>query len=81
MSTEEGALECSKLAIDLSNDGWNKSYLEPLLKAKSVLRVGIKARKPFPKWHKGRIVLLGDASHPPVPYIGQGAMVLIELKI
>ena len=46
--------------------------------AKSVLRVGLRARAPIPVWHSGRIVLLGDAAHPPVPYIGQGAMMAIE---
>lgn len=29
-------------------------------------------------WHTGKVVLLGDAAHPPVPYIGQGAMMAIE---
>ena len=39
------------------------------------------SRNPIPVWHATssdnipRIFLLGDAAHPPVPYIGQGAMV------
>lgn len=39
------------------------------------------SRNPIPVWHATssdnipKIFLLGDAAHPPVPYIGQGAMV------
>lgn len=54
-------------------------FTDAVLNADSVLRVGLRARVPIPVWHSpavgAKIVLLGDAAHPPVPYIGQGAMV------
>jgi salicylate hydroxylase len=47
-----------------------------------VLRVGLRSREALDVWHVGgevgRAVLLGDAAHPPVPYIGQGAMMAME---
>jgi 2-polyprenyl-6-methoxyphenol hydroxylase-like FAD-dependent oxidoreductase len=36
------------------------------------------ARKPMPVWSKGRVTLLGDACHPPLPFLGQGAVMAIE---
>lgn len=44
----------------------------------SFVSVGLRARTPLEQWAKGKCVLLGDAAHPPVPYIGQGAMMAIE---
>lgn len=35
-------------------------------------------RDPLPKWHEGRVVLLGDACHPMTPYMAQGAASAIE---
>ena len=35
-------------------------------------------RKPLPKWSDGRITLLGDAAHPMLPYMAQGAVMAIE---
>ncbi len=35
-------------------------------------------RDPLPRWHQGRVVLLGDACHPMVPYMAQGATSAIE---
>ena len=58
-----------------------------------VLRVGLRSREGLDCWHVGgggesignvdkeslgHAVLLGDAAHPPVPYIGQGAMMAME---
>jgi 3-hydroxybenzoate 6-monooxygenase len=35
-------------------------------------------RDPIPNWVYGRITLLGDAAHPPLQYIAQGAIMAIE---
>jgi salicylate hydroxylase len=36
------------------------------------------ARGPMERWSKGRITLLGDACHPTLPFLGQGAVMAIE---
>lgn len=33
---------------------------------------------PLPQWHRGRVTLLGDAAHPVLPYLAQGAALAIE---
>lgn len=35
-------------------------------------------RDPMPHWSKGRVTLLGDAAHPMVPFMAQGACMAIE---
>lgn len=35
-------------------------------------------RDPISKWVKGRVALLGDAAHPPLQYMAQGAIMAIE---
>jgi salicylate hydroxylase len=41
-------------------------------------RWGLKNRKPAKKWSTKRATLLGDAAHPSLPYMAQGAAMAIE---
>lgn len=44
----------------------------------SVTRSALHVREPMAAWSRGRITLLGDAAHPMVPFMAQGACMAIE---
>jgi salicylate hydroxylase len=44
----------------------------------SVTKSALYIREPLPAWSVGRVTLLGDACHPMVPFMAQGACMAIE---
>jgi FAD-dependent urate hydroxylase len=44
----------------------------------SILRNDLVDREPLKRWSQGRVTLLGDAAHPMLPNLGQGACTAIE---
>ncbi|VVD88972.1 salicylate hydroxylase [Pandoraea iniqua] len=44
----------------------------------SVLKSALYVRDPLPQWSRGRVSLLGDACHPMMPFMAQGAGMAIE---
>jgi 2-polyprenyl-6-methoxyphenol hydroxylase-like FAD-dependent oxidoreductase len=60
--------------------GWHdpiNSIIEATDKS-SILRNDIYDHDPLRKWSDGRVTLLGDAAHPAIPTLGQGACQAIE---
>ena len=57
---------------------WHPTILALLSNSDRYLKWGLLDRDPLPQWSKGRCTLLGDACHPMLPYLAQGACMAIE---
>ena len=58
--------------------GWHESLLRLLRAGDTWYKWALYDRDPIPAWTRGRVTLLGDAAHPMLPYLGQGACQAIE---
>ena len=58
--------------------GWDPRIGEVLAQVDNTFRWALYDREPLPTWTKGRLTLLGDAAHPMLPHLGQGANQSIE---
>jgi len=58
--------------------GWHSTIRTIIAATPKVLRQALYDREPLPDWQVGRIVLLGDAAHPMLPFYAQGGAQSIE---
>jgi salicylate hydroxylase len=58
--------------------GWHPQVRELISQTEQVFKWALFDRPPLETWTRGRVTLLGDAAHPMLPYMAQGASQSIE---
>jgi salicylate hydroxylase len=78
---EEGwSIPASKLELAEEFGGWHPWVTDIIANApeEKLFKWALCARSPLMRWVLGKTALLGDAAHPILPYLGQGAVLAIE---
>ena len=75
---ESWIAECSRDEVLERYAGWHESLLRLFAAADTWYKWALYDRDPIPRWTRGRVTVLGDAAHPMLPYLGQGACQAIE---
>jgi salicylate hydroxylase len=66
--------------VELAHDfrGWHPDVHSIIDNIEVPFKWALMVREPMEGWSRGRITLLGDACHPTLPFLGQGAVMAIE---
>jgi salicylate hydroxylase len=75
---ESWSVPSSRDELIAAKAGWNEALIEIFRHVEHVFKWGIYDRDPLPQWTAGRVTLLGDAAHPTMPTLAQGANMAIE---
>jgi salicylate hydroxylase len=75
---ESWIVEGSKDELAADFRGWHDDVHTFINAIDTPYKWALLARGPMERWTDGRIALLGDACHPTLPFLGQGAVMAIE---
>jgi salicylate hydroxylase len=75
---ESWVTECERAEVLDRYAGWHESLLRIFSAGEVWYKWALYDRDPIPQWTRGRVAVLGDAAHPMLPYLGQGACQAIE---
>jgi salicylate hydroxylase len=77
--TEESWIrECDRSEVIENYRGWHESLLRLFSASEKHYKWALYDRDPLTQWTSGRATILGDAAHPMLPYLGQGACQAME---
>jgi salicylate hydroxylase len=77
--TEESWIrECDRGEVIENYRGWHESLLRLFSASERHYKWALYDREPLGTWSVGRVTILGDAAHPMLPYLGQGACQAME---
>ena len=77
--TEESWIrQCDSSEVIENYRGWHESLLRLFSASAHHYKWALYDRDPLPQWTRGRATILGDAAHPMLPYLGQGACQAME---
>lgn len=79
-SEESWSAKAEKAELAAQFEGWDGFVRHAIdaIPEEQLYRWGLFLREPLTRWVAGHVALLGDAAHPMLPYMGQGASCAIE---
>ncbi len=75
---ESWTIEGTKGELASDFHGWHQDVHTLIDNIDTPYKWALMVRGPMEHWTQGRITLLGDACHPTLPFLGQGAVMAIE---